>query len=114
MIVDIHYAPSVAQMSIFETVLQANEILLSAKTQQNREEREAMLQSALQLCKDIAPNMNLTAACQKFIGSQYYHAVIDLCVTCAKKIDTENIAEHYYKNNEPAEDQEGFQHYARR
>lgn len=73
-----------------------------------------MLQSALQLCKEIAPNMNLGAACQKFVASQYYHAVIDLCATCARKIDLENIAEHYYKSNEPNEDHEGYQFYVRR
>lgn len=73
-----------------------------------------MLQSALHLCKEIAPNMNLTAACQKFIASQYYHAVIDLCVTCAKKFDVENIAVHYYKSSEPNEDHDGYQYYARR
>lgn len=74
-----------------------------------------MLLQALQLYKDIAPNMNLTAACQKFMGCQFYNAILDLCITCAKKIDPENMAEHYYKSAEMVEEQQDeYQLFARR
>ncbi|XP_077271412.1 nuclear pore complex protein Nup154 isoform X2 [Temnothorax americanus] len=85
----------------------ANEILLKAKGCTNPEEKECYLQSALTLCKEVAPRLNLNAVCQQFVACQFYTGVLELCICCAERIDPNNAASHYYKNNEPIEDQEG-------
>ncbi|GJQ73093.1 Nup154 [Trypoxylus dichotomus] len=91
----------------------ANEILKSAKTLQNIDEREELIRSALELCCTVAPNINLFEICQQFTVLKAYHAVIELCALCAKKIDPENVALHYYKKNEIG-DREGYQFYSKR
>ncbi|KAG5319570.1 NU155 protein, partial [Pseudoatta argentina] len=85
----------------------ANEILLKAKGCTNPEDKECYLQSALMLCKEVAPRLNLNAVCQQFVACQFYTGVLELCICCAERIDSNNAASHYYKNNEPIEDQEG-------
>jgi len=45
--------------------------------------------------------------CQQFVACQFYTGVLELCICCAERIDPNNAASHYYKNNEPIEDQEG-------
>lgn len=93
---------------------QANEILLVSKKKQNLHEKEELLYSALNLCKDVAPNLNLNVVCQKFILNEFYQGVLDLCVTCAKKTDDKNIGLYYYKSNKPTNDQDGYQAYVKR
>ncbi|XP_043248349.1 nuclear pore complex protein Nup154 isoform X2 [Colletes gigas] len=92
----------------------ANEIILKAKSCMNSEEKECYLQSALKLCKEVAPRLNLSAVCQQFIACQFYSGVLELCLTCAERVDPNNAALHYYKNNEPNEDQEGGFAYMKR
>ncbi|XP_008546864.1 nuclear pore complex protein Nup155 [Microplitis demolitor] len=92
----------------------ANEIILKAKSCSNPEEKESYLQSALKLCKTVAPRLNLSAVCQQFVACHFYGGVLELCLCCAEKSDPNNAALHYYKNNKPPEDQEGFLAYSRR
>ncbi|XP_034940368.1 nuclear pore complex protein Nup155 [Chelonus insularis] len=92
----------------------ANEIILKAKNCTNAEEKEIHLQSALKLCKMVAPRLNFSAVCQQFVACQFYTGVLELCLCCAEKSDPNNAALHYYKNNEPPEDHEGFMAYTRR
>ncbi|XP_011350490.1 nuclear pore complex protein Nup155 isoform X3 [Ooceraea biroi] len=92
----------------------ANEILLKAKSCTNPEEKECYLQSALKLCKEVAPRLNLNAVCQQFVACQFYMGVLELCICCAERVDPNNAASHYYKNNEPQEDQEGALAFAKR
>lgn len=92
----------------------ANEIILKAKCCNNSEEKETHLQSALKLCKMVAPRLNFSAVCQQFVACYYYTGVLELCLCCAEKTDPNNAALHFYKNNEPTEDQEGFMAYNRR
>ena len=92
----------------------ANEIILKAKSCTNPEEKECYLQSALKLCKEVAPRLNLSAVCQQFIACQFYSGVLELCLCCAERVDPNNAALHYYKNNEPIEDQEGRFAYMKR
>jgi len=40
--------------------------------------------------------------------------VLELCICCAERVDPNNAASHYYKNNEPQEDQEGSLAFAKR
>lgn len=92
----------------------ANEIILKAKNSQNPDEKESYLQSALKLCKTVAPRINLTAVCQQFFACHFYAGILELSLCCADKIDQNNAALHYYKNNEPIEDLEGNSAYMRR
>ncbi|XP_012260855.2 nuclear pore complex protein Nup155 [Athalia rosae] len=92
----------------------ANEIILKAKNCTSPEEKDSYLQSALKLCKEVAPRLNLGAVCQQFVVCQFYFGVLELCLCCAERVDPNNAALHYYKNNEPAEDQEGNLAYIKR
>ncbi|XP_050292883.1 nuclear pore complex protein Nup155 [Anthonomus grandis grandis] len=92
----------------------ANELLKSTRSVQNTDEKEEMLVTALQLCKNIAPNVNLPEVCKQFTALKAYKAVIELCVHCGKKIDPEKIAESYFKSDEIGGDQDGLNMYHRR
>ncbi|CAB0037630.1 unnamed protein product [Trichogramma brassicae] len=105
---------AVCSKSITFYILQANEIILKAKNCTNPEEKESFLQSALKLCKEVAPRLNIGAVCQQFVACHFYRGVLELCLCCADKVDPNNAALHYYKNNEPIEDQEGSFSYMKR
>ncbi|XP_066259213.1 nuclear pore complex protein Nup155 [Euwallacea similis] len=92
----------------------ANELLKSTRVVQNSDEREGMLVSALQLCKNIAPNVNLPEVCKQFTSLKAYKAVIELCAHCAKKVDPEKIAESYFNSEVNQGDQDGLNMYQRR
>ncbi|XP_068630123.1 nuclear pore complex protein Nup154 [Battus philenor] len=96
------------------TCSKANELLIFAKQQKNQAEREEMLRHALKLCKDVAPNVNLPLVCSKLISVGFYSGVVDLCVTCASKMDPQDKALHYYKSDQPSQDREGHFAYYRR
>ncbi|XP_014205239.1 nuclear pore complex protein Nup155 [Copidosoma floridanum] len=92
----------------------ANEIIIKAKNCTNLEEKDSYLLSALRLCKEVGPRLNIGAVCQQFVACHFYHGVLQLCLSCAEKIDPNNGAVHFYKNNEPIDDQEGHQAYLKR
>lgn len=92
----------------------ATEILMLSKSCADPEERQNNLYMALQLCKDAAPDLPLVNICQQFTAAKYYHGVIELCAVCASKKDVNNAALHFYNNNEPIEDQEGYAAYTTR
>ncbi|KAL9930126.1 nuclear pore complex protein Nup154 isoform 1-T2 [Glossina fuscipes fuscipes] len=92
----------------------ATEILMNAKNCTFPEEKEEKLRTALQLCKDAAPNLPLQNICQQFTLSGFYEGVIELTIACACKIDPEEYGIHYYQSDEPAEDSEGYAAYAAR
>ncbi|GLG97236.1 Nuclear pore complex protein Nup155 [Gryllus bimaculatus] len=92
----------------------AYRMIQSAKATQNQEEKLAKLSCALQLCKEVAPHINLPYICQWFFQSQHYEGILELCVTCALKLDPKDMASHYYNNNEPAGDEEGYRAYVDR
>ncbi|XP_041977071.1 nuclear pore complex protein Nup154 [Aricia agestis] len=96
------------------TCSKANELLIFAKQQKNPAEREEMLSQALKLCKDVAPNVNLPLVCSKLLSAGYYSGVVELCVTCASKLDPQDKALYYYKSDQPAQDREGQLAYYRR
>lgn len=81
---------------------------------QNNDEKEEMVLSALQICKTIAPNVNLTEICKEFTNLKAYNAVIDLCLHYGKKVDPDKIAENFYNANDNTADQEGYGYYQRR
>ncbi|XP_055597782.1 nuclear pore complex protein Nup154 [Uranotaenia lowii] len=86
----------------------ASEILLLSKSCNDQDEKDERLRTALQLCKSAAPNLPLTSICQQFTSAGFYSGVIELCSICAAKSDPSEAALHYYRNNEPVEDQEGY------
>ncbi|XP_030758957.1 nuclear pore complex protein Nup154 [Sitophilus oryzae] len=92
----------------------ASELLKTTRTIQNTDEKEEMLVSALQLCKNIAPNVNLPEVCKQFTTLKAYKAVIELCAFCAHKLDPDNIGGNFYNSDDNAGDQEGFSYYQRR
>lgn len=65
----------------------ATEILMLGKNCTDDDEKDERLKTALQLCKGAAPKLPLANICQQFAMAGYYQGVIDLCVTCAAKID---------------------------
>ncbi|XP_055543878.1 nuclear pore complex protein Nup154 [Wyeomyia smithii] len=86
----------------------AAEILLLSKSCTDTDEKADRLKTALQLCKSAAPNLPLSSICQQFTNASFYTGVIELCSICAAKSDPNEAALHFYRNNEPMEDQEGF------
>ncbi|KAI8435058.1 hypothetical protein MSG28_003473, partial [Choristoneura fumiferana] len=96
------------------TCSKANELLIFAKQQKNPAEREEMLQHALKLCKDVAPNVNLPLVCSKLVSAGFYSGVVDLCVACGSKLDPQDKAVHFYKSDQPSQDREGQLIYYRR
>jgi len=62
----------------------------------------------------VAPNLNLSAACAKFIGVHWYEGVLELCLAYAAKVDPKDVALHYYNNGEPSEDTQGCALYMQR
>ncbi|CAG9783700.1 unnamed protein product [Diatraea saccharalis] len=96
------------------TCSKANELLMFAKQQKNPAEKEEMLQHALKLCKDVAPNVNLPLVCSKLVSAGFYSGVVELCVACATKIDPQDKALHYYYSDQPAQDRDGHLAYYRR
>ncbi|XP_023298970.2 nuclear pore complex protein Nup154 [Lucilia cuprina] len=92
----------------------ATEILMNSKNCTNLEEKQDKLRTALQLCKDAAPNLPLQNICQQFVLSGFFEGVIELTSTCAFKIDPEEFGIHFYQSDEPEEDREGYAAYAAR
>ncbi|XP_067621641.1 nuclear pore complex protein Nup154 [Eurosta solidaginis] len=92
----------------------ATEILLSAKGCEASDSKNEKLSTALQLCKDAAPNLPLQNICQQFSLAGFGEGVIELTATCAAKIDPEEIGIRYYNSAEPTEDTEGYTAYSAR
>lgn len=92
----------------------ATEILLSAKSCEASEGKNEKLRTALQLCKDAAPNLPLQNICQQFSSAGFGEGVIELTATCAAKIDPEEYGIRYYNSDEPTEDTEGYTAYSAR
>ncbi|XP_046658271.1 nuclear pore complex protein Nup155 [Homalodisca vitripennis] len=92
----------------------ANEMINVAKTKQNREEQEKLLTSALKLCKEVAPQINLSGICRQLVACHYYNGVVELVLECAAKCDPKDIALHYYTTTQPGDDTLGYQAYAQR
>ncbi|KAK4882783.1 hypothetical protein RN001_006102 [Aquatica leii] len=92
----------------------AYELLKASKHSHSDNEKADNIASALKLCKSVAPNINLQEICQLLKNLNAFHAVVDLCVDCAKKLDPDNIADFYYKNEGEAGNQDSYNFYAKR
>lgn len=91
----------------------ATEILMTSKNCTDTEEHRAKLHTALQLCKDAAPNLPLSSICQQFIAANFQQGVIELCATCAAKVDPNDAGLHFYRK-ELLADQEGYMAFSKR
>ncbi|KAK8391628.1 hypothetical protein O3P69_017278 [Scylla paramamosain] len=86
----------------------ANEIILSSKANPNKIEKEKGFKEAVALCKQIGHHVNITGICSQLVSGGAYESVVDLCLSVASQRDPTGRALHYYKNNEPAEDHQGY------
>ena len=82
-------------------------MLQSAKSIENKQDRERMLENALQLLKQVTEHVNLTAVCSQLASVRYFSGIIDLCLASASARDPQKLALHYYKNGEPPDDELG-------
>ncbi|CAG9765140.1 unnamed protein product [Ceutorhynchus assimilis] len=92
----------------------ASELLKTTRGIQNVDEREEKLLTALQLCKNIAPNVKLPVVCKQFTALKAYKAVIELCAYCARRIDPDNIAKSYFHSEDDDADEDGLKMYHKR
>lgn len=99
----------------------ATEILKLSKTCTNDDERNENFLKALELCCQAAPKLPLGNICQQFSAAGFYEGVIKLCTVFANKLDPNETALHFYRNNYPfdtnqmqAKDQEGYIAYSNR
>lgn len=99
----------------------ATEILKLSKTCTNEDERHESFLKALELCCQAAPKLPLGNICQQFTAAGFYEGVIKLCTVFANKLDPNETALHFYRNNYPfetnqmqAKDQEGYIAYSNR
>lgn len=93
-------------------ISKANEIVKKAKLQQNAETKDELIAQALNIAKNVLPNINLKFICQQFTELRSYDSVVELCVAASKKIDPDCIGDLYFKNNEPSRD--AFNYYKKR
>lgn len=96
-----------------EAYSKANEILKKAKVQLNVDEKNELIMSALDICKKVAPHLNLHNICEQFTQLKAYDAVVELVMCCAKKKDPEHVGEHFFKNGDQ-NDQDAYKYYAER
>ncbi|XP_076062596.1 nuclear pore complex protein Nup154 [Oratosquilla oratoria] len=102
------YSPEDAKLS------KANEIILSAKNSNNKEEREKLFKEAVMLCKQIPHHMNVGAMCSQLAACGAYDGIVDLCLSVAAQRDPHGLALHFHKNNEPHDDHQGYIHFTSR
>lgn len=81
----------------------ATEILKLSKSCANDDERIENLLKALELCCQAAPKLPLSNICQQFTAAGFFEGVIKLCITFAAKLDPNDSAIHFYKNNYPVD-----------
>lgn len=62
----------------------------------------------------MAPQIDLPRICRQLASNNFFVGILQLCLTCAAKQDTHGVALHWYNNNEPAEDIEGYDAYVKR
>lgn len=91
-----------------EVTYKATELLMSAKSCKSAADKQQKLAITLRMCLEAAPTLPLHSICQQFISVDFFEGVVELAATCASKTDPEEIGIHYYNNNEPTEDHEGY------
>lgn len=92
----------------------AQEILLAARTERSPADRQRMLAEALELCKRVGPQLHLPTACGLLKACGHYAGAVDLCLSVAKRCDPQDLASHFYRRGEPADDERGRRVFAAR
>ena len=85
----------------------AHEKIIKARIATSEEERSSLVSEAAQLLKRVGGRINLPEACELLQSVNSYKNIIDLCVLTASQRDPQNLALHFYKNNEPENDLAG-------
>ncbi|KAL3869881.1 hypothetical protein ACJMK2_042508 [Sinanodonta woodiana] len=91
------------------TCSKANELLQSAKINQNQMERREQLKEALKLYKSVSKPLNLQEVCNQFASVHFYEGIVDLCLAMANKADPHQLALLFHKNDEHPDDMQGVQ-----
>ncbi|KAK3595250.1 hypothetical protein CHS0354_010857 [Potamilus streckersoni] len=91
------------------TCSKANELLQSAKINQNQIERREQLREALKLYKSVSKPLNLPEVCNQFASVHFYEGIVDLCLAMANKVDPHQLALLFHKNDEQPDDMQGVQ-----
>ncbi|XP_071552896.1 nuclear pore complex protein Nup155 isoform X3 [Panulirus ornatus] len=86
----------------------ANEIILASKANTNKAEKEKGFKEAVMLCKQIGHHVNVNGISSQLASGGAYECVVDLCLSVASQRDPAGLALNYYKNNEPADDHQGY------
>ncbi|XP_046396467.1 nuclear pore complex protein Nup154-like isoform X2 [Ischnura elegans] len=92
----------------------ANEVLLNAIAQVDKEKRDRMLQQALELCEGVCPHIDLPSVSRRFAAAHFPKGVLRLCLTCASRLDPEGLAVRFYNAGQLAEDSLGRKAYLSR
>ncbi|CAB4057770.1 NUP155 [Lepeophtheirus salmonis] len=58
---------------------------------------------------NIAAKLNLEVIVSHFTAVHYFQGAVEVCLAAAAKRDPQGLALHYYKNNEPNEDDQGLE-----
>ena len=69
---------------------------------------------SFQLYKQITNQLDLPTVCNQFASVRFYPGIVDLSLTAASKRDPQNLALHFYRNNEPPEDVQGMHAFSAR
>lgn len=96
------------------TFARAHEMLLAARSTTSREERDRLLNDALNLCKQVGPMLQLPAVCNLLRSCGHPAGVVDLCLGTASRLDPQDVALHFYRRGEPVEDERGRRAFAAR
>ncbi|XP_065566663.1 nuclear pore complex protein Nup155-like isoform X4 [Artemia franciscana] len=91
-----------------------NELLLNARNESSRANKEQLLKEALELCKQIPTRVQLSNVCQHLSALQCFSGIVDLCLAVADKRDPQKRGLYYYQSNEPADDKAGRDSYLAR
>ncbi|KAG7173878.1 Nuclear pore complex protein Nup155-like [Homarus americanus] len=89
-------------------IAKVNEIILAAKATSNKAEKDQGFKEAVALCKQIGHHVNVNGIGSQLASGGAYEGVVDLCLSVAAQRDPTGLALHYYKNNEPTDDHQGY------
>ncbi len=67
------------------------------------------MRDAVSMCKEIAARVNLDVLVSHLTAVHYYEGAVEMALAAAAKRDPQGLGLHFYKNGEPAEDQQGMQ-----
>lgn len=89
------------------TCTKVNEILQMALDEIDEEAKLNLLRSAIDLCKNVSPNVDIDSVCKSLVKCGYYDGVLEMCQDVASKSDSNLLASKFIARGRPVEDVEG-------